>query len=333
MPTLGITIGDAAGIGPEIILRALGDERLYERCRPVVFGSRSLLEREIDHLGLGLTAVDGGVPVAEKASPTCVVVHEVGDTADEAIRHGELSARAGELAVAAVRAAVAEALDDRISAIVTAPLNKEAMWAAGHHYDGHTGLLSELCGGREVVMLLVGDRLRVAHATTHVALRDVPDMITKARVEAVVRIAAETTEAMGLPVPRIAVAGLNPHAGEGGIFGDEEQRVVLPAILACREAGYDVVGPVPPDSVFGDAVAGRYDVVVAMYHDQGHVPVKLLEFDRAVNVTGGLPIIRTSVDHGTAFDIAGQGIARLENMEAAIDLAVKMGSRRAAGRA
>jgi 4-phospho-D-threonate 3-dehydrogenase / 4-phospho-D-erythronate 3-dehydrogenase len=196
----------------------------------------------------------------------------------------------------------------------------------------HTGLLAEQCGTTDVSMLLVGDRLRVAHVTTHVAFDTVPARITRERVATVIGIAGRTLQGLGFDRPRIAVAGLNPHAGEHGLFGDQETTTLIPAIEDARAGGWDVTGPESPDSVFGAAVNGRFDVVVAMYHDQGHIPVKLIEFDRAVNISGGLPIVRTSVDHGTAFDIAGRGMARTENLEVALELAGRLGTAHRAAR-
>ena len=235
--------------------------------------------------------------------------------------YGEVSAEGGELAVAAVRAATRAALAGRIDALATAPLNKASMRRAGYTHAGHTELLADLCDGPEVSMLLVGPQLRVAHMTTHIALEEVPSRITAERLETVVGIATELLGRLGISAPRLAVAGLNPHAGEGGLFGEQERRVLGPAIERLRAGGADVSGPLPGDTVFGAARAGRYDLVIAMYHDQGHIPIKLLHADDAVNVTGGLPIIRTSVDHGTAFDIAGQDKARSASMQAALCMA------------
>jgi 4-phospho-D-threonate 3-dehydrogenase / 4-phospho-D-erythronate 3-dehydrogenase len=317
-PRVAITMGDPAGVGPEVALKALREPELYEVCRPVVFGTPAALEREPAAQSIEL---DSDL-TRDDASPERVLVHPVSDVALPP--YGEVSAEGGELAVAAVRAATEAALAGRIGALATAPLNKASMRLAGYEHAGHTELLADLCGAREVSMVLVGPQLRVAHMTTHIALEDVPGRITAERLETVVRIAGELLRRLGIDSPRLAVAGLNPHAGEGGLFGEQEQRVLVPAISRLRAAGVDVSGPLPGDTVFGAARAGRYDLVVAMYHDQGHIPIKLLHADEAVNVTGGLPIIRTSVDHGTAFDIAGQDKARSASMTAAVRLAAQL---------
>ncbi len=330
LPIVGLTAGDPAGIGPELALRVLAQAATHETCRPVIYGSRAALARDLAWLGLEAELVDvtdTGVP--ERTRPDRILVHDVDRTGDDAVEVGVVSAIAGELAVRGVRAAVADALRGDIHAICTAPLNKESMWRAGHEYDGHTGLLTELCDGAQASMLLVGDRLRVAHVTTHVAFEDVPSRLSVERIHRVIAIAGEALRSLGIAEPRIAVAGLNPHAGEHGLFGGQEGTVIEPAIAAARADGWDVRGPVSPDAVFIQMLEDRHDIVIAMYHDQGHIPIKIIEFDRAVNVSGGLPIVRTSVDHGTAFDIAGTGIARTENMEVALALAARMGANRA----
>lgn len=330
-PVVGITGGDPAGIGHEIALRTMALPSTHENCRPVLYASGAAVRRDLAWLGLDVAVVTlapGELPHATDAQQ--LHLRDLDLDGDMPVTHGELCAMGGELAVRGVKAAVADALAERIDAICTAPLNKEAMWLAGHRYDGHTGLLTELCGGAQAAMLLVGDRLRVAHVTTHVAFKAVPDRLSVARIHRVIEIAGEALRALGIPQPRIAVAGLNPHSGEHGLFGSEESTVIEPAIAAARADGWDVTGPVSPDAVFIHMLEGRHDVVVAMYHDQGHIPVKIIEFDRAVNVSGGLPIVRTSVDHGTAFDIAGTGLARTENMEVALALAARMGANRRA---
>ena len=319
-PRVAITMGDPAGVGPEVALKALREPELYEHCRPVVFGTRAALEREPAASGLEL-ALDPDL-TRDDAGPERILVHPVSEV--EPPPYGEVSAAGGELAVAAVRAATWAALTGRVGALATAPLNKASMRQAGYAHAGHTELLADMCDGAEVSMLLVGPELRVAHMTTHIALEDVPGKITAERLESVVGIATELLRRLGIDAPRLAVAGLNPHAGEGGLFGDQEQRVLVPAIERLRAAGADVTGPLPGDTVFGAARAGRYDLVIAMYHDQGHIPIKLLHADDAVNVTGGLPIIRTSVDHGTAFDIAGQDKARSASMSAALRMAAQL---------
>jgi 4-hydroxythreonine-4-phosphate dehydrogenase len=246
-----------------------------------------------------------------------------------------VSAAAGRAAYEYIERAVALAQTKRIDAIVTAPINKEALAAAGVPHSGHTEILADLSGTRDFAMLLMGKELRVIHVTTHVALRRVPDLVTRERVLRTIRLARQTMLGMGRSAPRIAVAGLNPHAGEEGLFGDEEQREIIPAIQAARAEGMQVVGPVPADTLFSRARGGEFDIVVAMYHDQGHIPVKTLGFEydettqrwtglSGVNVTVGLPFLRVSVDHGTAFDRAWKGIANHESMTEAIEVAVQM---------
>ena len=237
---------------------------------------------------------------------------------------GEESASAGAAAVDYVFRACDLAMAGEVDAVVTAPLNKAAMHLAGYEYAGHTELLTERTGAKRVSMLLIGPNLRIVHVSTHVALEEAIARVTPQRVEDVIQIAHDACRALGIAQPRIAVAGLNPHASEGGIFGDEEAERIEPAIQAARARGLDVSDPQPPDTVFLRATKGAYDIVVAQYHDQGHIPMKLLAFDSGVNVSYGLPIIRTSVDHGTAFDIAGKGIAVESSMLAAIDVALQM---------
>ncbi|MGE3798659.1 MAG: 4-hydroxythreonine-4-phosphate dehydrogenase PdxA, partial [Thermomicrobiales bacterium] len=245
---------------------------------------------------------------------------------------GEIAASSGKAAVEYVFYATDLAVAGDVDGIVTAPLNKAAMHAAGFTYAGHTELLAERTNAERVSMLLVGPNLRVVHVSTHVALSEALQRVRKERVEEVIEIAYQSCVALGIDDPLIAVAGLNPHAGEGGIFGNEESKEIQPAIDSARLRGLRVTDPQPGDTVFLKATKGEFDIVVAMYHDQGHIPMKLLAFDSGVNVSVGLPIVRTSVDHGTAFDIAGKGIASEESMLAAIDIAVKMVGARAAKR-
>jgi 4-hydroxythreonine-4-phosphate dehydrogenase len=293
-PLLAITLGDPAGIGPEIIVKALQQPQVYEQCRPLVIGDRRMLAQAAVWVGastLGIEAVQE--PAQGAYTPGVITLLDL---------------------------AMAGAVD----AIVTAPLNKEAMNLAGHHYAGHTELLAERTGAERVSMLLTGPKLRVVHVSTHVSLTEAIRRVTRQRVEEVIELAYTSCQALGIREPRIAVAGLNPHASEGGLFGDQEAREIIPAVANARARGRNVSDPLPPDTVFLRAVQGEFDIVVAMYHDQGHIPMKLLAFDSGVNVSIGLPIIRTSVDHGTAFDIAGTGKAREESMLAAIEVAVQM---------
>jgi 4-hydroxythreonine-4-phosphate dehydrogenase len=325
LPMLAITMGDPAGIGPEVVLKALRHSDVYERCRPVVLGDRRILERAaawVDAADLGYDVVEQ--PAEGRYSAGTVTLLDMANAEPDACPVGEVGAAAGRAAVEYVFRACDLALAGAADAVVTAPLNKAAMNLAGFAYAGHTELLTERTNARQVSMLLVGPQLRVVHVSTHVALAEAIRRVTTERVLATIELAHRSCVALGIAAPRIAVAGLNPHAGEGGLFGDEEERAVVPAIAAARARGWDVSNPQPPDTVFLRATRGAYDIVVAMYHDQGHIPMKLLAFDSGVNVSVGLPIIRTSVDHGTAFDIAGTGQASETSLLAAIDVAVRM---------
>ncbi len=325
LPLLAITLGDPAGIGPEVILKALAHEDVYERSRPLVIGDRRMLERAASFLSVVTPPFDVvDDPANATFAPGRIALLDLENADSESCPVGEISAPAGKAAVEYVFRACDLAVAGAVDAVVTAPLNKAAMHLAGFNFPGHTELLAERTGAGKVSMLLVAPQLRVVHVSTHVALHEAIRLVRRERVEAVIELAYESCRALGIESPRIAVAGLNPHAGEGGIFGDEEIREVAPAIAAARARGRDVSDPQPPDTVFLRAVRGAYDIVVAMYHDQGHVPMKLLAFDEGVNVSIGLPIIRTSVDHGTAFDIAGTGKASETSMLAAIDVAVQM---------
>ncbi len=332
-PLLAITMGDPAGIGPEVVLKALADHGVYAQSRPLVVGDRATLERAADWVGGTdltydvVTDVDAG-----QYRPGTVTLLDLHTAPPEGYAIGEVRADAGRAAVECVFRACDLALEGRVDAVVTAPLNKAAMHAAGFAYAGHTELLADRTGAKRVSMLLVGPSLRVVHVSTHVALTEAIRRVTRQRVEEVIEIAHESCLALGIVKPRIAVAGLNPHASEGGLFGDEEAREILPAITAARARGVDVSDPQPPDTVFLRASKGEWDIVVAMYHDQGHIPMKLLAFDTGVNVSIGLPILRTSVDHGTAFDIAGTGRANESSMLAAIDVAVQLAGSRSASR-
>src|SRR5829696_9643029 len=324
-PMLSITMGDPAGIGPEVVLKALAQAEVFARCRPLVVGDRRILERASGWLG---QTPEFDV-VTEPAQGTYqlgrVTLLDLDNAPPERIPVGEESAAAGAAAVDYVFRACDLAMAGAVDAVVTAPLNKAAMHLAGYQYAGHTELLTERTGAERVSMLLVGPNLRIVHVSTHVALEEAIARVTPQRVEDVIQIAHDACHALGIARPRIAVAGLNPHASEGGIFGNEEIERIEPAITAARARGWNVSDPQPPDTVFLRATKGAYDIVVAMYHDQGHIPMKLLAFDSGVNVSVGLPIIRTSVDHGTAFDIAGTGVASETSMLAAIDVALQMG--------
>ena len=310
-PRLVISSGDPAGIGPEVTLMALAGTDLEERAEIIVTGDPAWLERIADRLDL----------------PTPRRVHPAGDASR--IEVGRVSAAAGEVAVACVKAAVELIERGEADAIVTAPISKEAMREAGYTWPGHTELLADLTGVEDVRMLLVGGKLRVAHVTTHRSLRSAIEAATRERVRRTITVADEGGRLLGLGRRRIGVAGLNPHAGENGLFGDEEIKAIQPAVEDARAEGIDAVGPLPADTLFWRAGKGEFDLVVAMYHDQGHIPIKLGGFSDGVNVSLGLPFLRTSVDHGTAFDIAGTGTADWRSMASAIELAIEILGRRA----
>jgi len=332
-PLLAITMGDPAGIGPEIVLKALTHDGVYARARPLVIGDRVTLQGAAAWVGAEHLSYDVVTdPGVGQYRPGTVTLLDLRTAPPGGYAIGVVSAEAGRAAVEYVFRACDLAVDGRVDAVVTAPLNKAAMHAAGFAYAGHTELLAERTGAERVSMLLVGPSLRVVHVSTHVALTEAIRRVTRRRVEEVIDIANESCLALGIARPRIAVAGLNPHASEGGLFGDEEAREVVPAIMAARARGLDVSDPQPPDTVFLRATRGEWDIVVAMYHDQGHIPMKLLAFDTGVNVSIGLPILRTSVDHGTAFDIAGTGRASESSMLAAIDVAVQLARSRSGSR-
>ncbi len=330
-PIVGITMGDPAGIGPEVVLKALARPEIYQMARPIVIGDLSIMKRDSRLLGLdvGVEPIDG----VERAEfkPGQVEVLSASDVDLTGLEYGRVDPRAGEAAVNSVFKAIDLALAEKLDAIVTAPLNKEAMQLAGFKYPGHTEILAEKTGAEDFSLMLVANKLRVIHVTTHISMRQALALIEKDRVLRYIRLAQRTMAMLGAASPKVAVAGLNCHAGEHGLFGEEDIREIEPAVRAARDEGIDASGPWPPDTVFYRAGRGEFDIVVAMYHDQGHIAVKMLGLDAGVNMTAGLPIIRTSVDHGTAFDIAGRGVADDGSMMAAIQLAVDMALRKNSG--
>ncbi len=323
-PILGITMGDAAGVGPEIIVKALADRAIYEIGRPVVFGDKKIMERAVKIVGAELKCnVIDHPSFGGNAYGTIDILDLDNLPAD--LPFAQVDARAGKAAYEYIEMAVKYALKHEIHAIVTAPLNKEALNLGGNHYPGHTEILGTLSGQKDYSMMLVSGALKVIHVSTHVPLRKACDLVKKERVLKVINLANETVKMMGVDKPRIAVAGLNPHSGESGLFGSEDETEILPAVEEAKKAGMDVTGPVPPDSVFyRAAIKNEFDIVVVMYHDQGHIPIKVLGFETGVNVTVGLPCIRTSVDHGTAFPVAGQGIADSRSMTESLLLGAQM---------
>ncbi|MEM2926144.1 MAG: 4-hydroxythreonine-4-phosphate dehydrogenase PdxA [Candidatus Bathyarchaeia archaeon] len=336
-PIIGITMGDPAGIGPEIVAKALSQPIVYEICRPLVIGDSNVMKMGIGVAKLGLRI--HSIERLEEArflfgTMDVLDLHNV-DVASLVL--GKPQAMGGKASVEYVTKAVELAMEGKVQAIVTAPISKEAIRMAGLPYTGHTELLAQLAGVKSVAMMLVTDSLRVVHVTTHVPLSQVPARIKKQRVLEVIMLTDEAMKALGIQKPRIAVAGLNPHAGEGGIFGREEIEEIEPAIEEGRRLGLEVSGPFPPDTIFARAAGGGFDAVIAMYHDQGHIAVKLLGFQwdeekkgwtriSGVNVTLGLPFVRTSVDHGTAYGKAGrrEGTADPGSLLEAIQLAAKL---------
>ncbi|MCC7264894.1 MAG: 4-hydroxythreonine-4-phosphate dehydrogenase PdxA [Candidatus Latescibacteria bacterium] len=331
-PLLALTLGDPAGVGPEVVLKALREGGLHTRARMLVIGDRHILDRAAGWLGYAPTYAVVTAPGAGQYRAGEVVLLDLANADPLACPVGRVGAAAGRAAVEYVCRACDLALAGEVEAVVTAPLNKEAMNLAGFSYAGHTELLAARTGATKVSMLLTSPQLRVVHVSTHVSLGEAICRVEKERVGEVIDLAQRSCRLLGIPNPRIAVAGLNPHAGEGGLFGDQEATQILPAIEAARARGLLVWGPEPPDTVFRRAVKGAFDIVVAMYHDQGHIPMKLLAFDEGVNVSIGLPILRTSVDHGTAFDIAGTGQASPASMVAAVEVALQMVAAQRAGR-
>jgi 4-hydroxythreonine-4-phosphate dehydrogenase len=327
-PLIAITMGDAAGVGPEIIMKSLAHAALYETCRPLVVGdARRLREAgRIAGVDLDVRCVAGpGEGAYAFGSVDCLDLGLIPD----GLPFGKLSALAGDAAYRYIAKAVELVQAEQADAICTAPLNKEALHAGGHRFPGHTEMLAHLTGTPEVSMMLVAPGLRVIHVTTHIGLIDAIERIDPGLVERTIARGHDTLVRSGIADPRIGVCGINPHAGEHGLFGrGEEEHKIAPAVAACLAKGWNVEGPLPADTLFFRAGRGDFDLVVAMYHDQGHGPIKVLGIEAGVNITVGLPAIRTSVDHGTAFDIAGKGIADERSMLEALRQAVELATRR-----
>lgn len=327
-PVIAITMGDAAGVGPEVIVKSLAHADLYARCRPLVIGDAERLRQAARIAGSPLTVrVVEGPEQARYAHGAIDCIDLKLIPAD--LPWGKLSAVAGDAAFRYIERAVALAVDGRADAICTAPLNKEALHAAGHIFPGHTEILAALTNTPEVSMMLMTPKLRVIHVTTHIGLIDAIAKIEPGLVERTIRRGQEALVRAGLARPRIGVCGINPHAGENGLFGHgEEETKIVPALAKLKAEGFDVTGPLPADTLFFRAQRGDFDLVVAMYHDQGHGPVKVLGIEAGVNVTVGLPVVRTSVDHGTAFDIAGTGKVDERSLIEAITQAIALAPQR-----
>lgn len=334
-PILGITMGDPASIGPEITVKALSDPAIYEKCSPIIIGDAAVMEAAVGIVGKNVK-INAVSDVKEaKIEFGTIDVYDMKLVDMDKLERGVVSAMAGNAAFQYVKKVIELAMNHEVDATVTNALNKEAMNLAGHHYSGHTEIYAEYTGTKKYTMMLAHENLRVVHVSTHVSLREACDRVKKDRVLEVIRIADQACKELGIKEPKIGVAGLNPHSGENGMFGREEIEEITPAIEAAKGEGIIVDGPVPPDTVFSKARGGWYDIVVAMYHDQGHIPLKVVGFVynqaeqkwdavAGVNITLGLPIIRASVDHGTAFDQAGKGVANELSLINAMDYAIRM---------
>lgn len=327
-PIIGITMGDPAGVGPEVIVKSLQEQEIYQDAHPIVIGDAKILQRAAKDLNLTISIapkkLEDDLTQTSFGEIACVDL----DLVPEDLAVGEVSPVAGDAAFQYLEAAIQLANENKIQAICTAPLNKEALQKGGHMYPGHTEILADLTNTEDFSMMLSSPKLKVIHVTTHIGLLDAIQKIQPERVLNVIKMADKTLKDSGIAQPKIGVCGINPHAGENGLFGyGEEEEKIIPAVQLAKEQGIEVEGPLPADTLFFRAQRGDFDIVVAMYHDQGHGPIKVLGLEAGVNITVGLPIIRTSVDHGTAFDIAGKGIvdegSMLEALRQAIELAPK----------
>jgi len=320
MKKLAVTIGDTGGIGPEVVLKALSS--VADECLPIIIGDLSVIEEAVR--AFGITQSIKTIRDVEDASPSPGILWCMDMKSLKSYAKGKPAAENGKACVDYIRKAVGLAMERKVNGIVTAPISKEALKLAGFPWPGHTEMLAEFTRAKEYAMMLVGGPLRVILVTIHTALRNVPARITKERVFGTILLARKACTMLGIKEPKIAVAGLNPHAGESGVLGSEEIKEIVPAVTLANEQGITVQGPYPPDVVFHKAYNGDVDMVVCMYHDQGLIPLKMIAFDKGVNVTVGLPIIRTSPDHGTAYDIAWKGIADPSSMREAIKLALRL---------
>jgi 4-hydroxythreonine-4-phosphate dehydrogenase len=335
LPIIGITMGDPSSIGPEIAIKALNDKHVFAICNPLIIGDGQVIENS-----LSLARFKGEVNKIQNVTDArfeygVIDVYDLKNVVSSTPEFGKVSSLAGNAAFESVKKVIELAVDNQLDATVTGPINKESINLAGHHFSGHTEIYAHYTNTSSYAMLLVHGNLRVIHVSTHVSLKQACDMVKKERILEVIHLLNSACQQFGVKQPKIGVAGLNPHAGDGGLFGDEEKTEILPAIIEATSQGYQVEGPVPADTLFSKAKGGMYDGCVAMYHDQGHIPFKLDGFiwDRennqmksvqGVNITLGLPIIRCSVDHGTAFEIAGKGVASPDAMLLAIKYAVIM---------
>lgn len=331
---IGITMGDPAGIGAEIAVRALSNKDLYTKAKPVVIGSREVMQDALNFIpsNLKLNVIDNIDKVKGEFGE--IDLFDLANIELDDFKYGEVSSKAGKAAIEYVFKAIELAKEKKVDAVVTGPIHKEAINAAGYQYAGHTEIFAEKTDTKDYAMMLADEEMRVIHVSTHVSLREACDRVKKDRVLKVIRLADQAVKSLGIDEPNIGVAGLNPHAGEQGLFGDEEIKEIIPAIEEANDEGINAEGPVPPDTIFSKVRGGQYDIAVVMYHDQGHIPMKVTGFKynkatnkwssvSGVNATVGLPIIRTSVDHGTAFGKAGEGRANEESLVQAIKMAVE----------
>lgn len=331
-PIVGISVGDPGGIGPEVTVKALASPKVFEQCRPLVIGDASVVRDALRFTGLNLSVNAVASPEQGIYKPGVVDVLDMGNMPIDQVRYGVVTPQQGKASFEYIAKNIELAMTCHIDATVTGPINKAAINEAGYHYAGHTEIYAEMTGTRDYAMMLAEGNFRVAHVSTHVSLREACDRVRRERVLRVIELSHDALLKLGIASPRIGVAGLNPHCGEGGLFGTEDEREIKPAIADAVAKGMNVTGPVPPDTVFSKMAGGMFDLVVVMYHDQGHIPIKLKGFTydektgqwgavAGVNITLGLPIVRVSVDHGTAFEIAGQGKANPDSMLDSIELA------------
>lgn len=335
LPILAITMGDPAGVGPEIAAKTFSDFTVYDRCRPLLIGNITIMERALGVVKSDLKINKVSSVSEAKFEKGTIDIYQIEVENVASIAYGEVSAIAGDLAFKAVKKAIDLALAKEVDATVTGPIHKGALNAAGHHFSGHTEIYAHYTNTSKYGMLLADEDLKVVHVSTHVSLRQACDLVKKERILDVIHLMNDALHQIGIKNPKIGVAGLNPHSSDGGLFGSEEAEEILPAIEAACAEGINAEGPVPPDTLFALANGGKYDGCIAMYHDQGHIPFKVVGFQwdkqtkimksvRGVNITLGLPIIRTSVDHGTAFEIAGKGVASPDALHSAINYAIKL---------
>lgn len=335
LPILAITMGDPASIGPEIAVKALLQPAIHQICRPLLIGDAAVFQQIIQLLKLPAQVHAVNRVADARFNIGSIDVFDLGITDVSALQFGEIAAMCGEASFQAVKKAIELAMAGEVDATVTGPINKKSINEAGHHFAGHTEIYAHYTGTKKYAMLLVEDNINVIHVSTHVSLRQACDLVKHDRIVQVIELIVDGLKRLGKTNLKIGVAGLNPHSGDNGLFGTEDIEEIAPAVATARALGYDVEGPVPPDTMFAKAAMGAYGGVVAMYHDQGHIPFKLSGFKwnaekqqmdsvKGVNITLGLPIIRTSVDHGTAFEIAGKGIASADAMILAIESAVQL---------